>query len=67
MILETPSVNATDEEKEVFENQVNIFDGSFDDYVPSGSKISVGERRTIVAASTILVTLPAPTSSRRRK
>lgn len=56
---------STDEAKQEFEDQVNIFDGSHDDYVPLGSKITVGERRTIVAATTILMTLPTPTSRRR--
>ena len=64
--LETPAADASEEEKQAFEEQVNIFDGSHDDYVPLGSKISVGERRTIVAASTILMTLPTPSASRRR-
>lgn len=60
-----PAVNAPDEVKEEFEAQVNIFDGSHDDYVPVGSKVSVAERRTIVAATTILMTLPAPTRRTR--
>ena len=62
----TPPPDASDEEKAAFEEQVNIFDGSHEDYVPLGSTISVAERRTIVAASTILMTLPTPTASRRR-
>ena len=60
-----PAVNAPDEVKEEFEAQVNIFDGSHDEYVPVGSKVSVAERRTIVAATTILMTLPAPTRRTR--
>lgn len=55
----------TEDQKEAFEDQVNIFDGSHDDYVPLGSKITVGERRTLIAATTILMTLPTPTSRRR--
>lgn len=64
--LEAPPPDASDEEKQAFEEQVNIFDGTHDDYVPLGSKISVAERRTIVAATTILIALPSPTAARRR-
>jgi hypothetical protein len=64
--LEAPPADASEEEKQQFEEQVNIFDGSHDDYVPLGSKITVAERRTIVAATTILIALPSPTASRRR-
>ena len=56
---------STDEAKEEFENEVNIFDGSHDDYVPLGSKITVAQRRSIIAATTILMTLPTPTSRRK--
>ena len=55
-----PLVDAPDEVKKQFENETNIFDGSHDDYVPVGSTVSVAERRTIIAATTILMTLPAP-------
>lgn len=55
-----PLIDAPDEVKEQFENQTNIFDGSHDDYVPVGSTVSVAERRTIIAATTILMTLPSP-------
>lgn len=64
--MPTPAADASEEEKQAFEEQVNIFDGSHEDYVPLGSTITVAERRTIVAASTILMTLPTPTASRRR-
>jgi hypothetical protein len=57
---------ADEEEQQQFEEQVNIFNGAYDNYVPLGSKITVAERRTIIAASTILMTLPTPTASRRR-
>jgi hypothetical protein len=55
-----PVANAPEEVKEAYEEQVNIFDGAHEDYVPAGSTITVAERRTIVAATTILMTLPAP-------
>lgn len=56
----TPQIDAPDEVKQAFQQQVNIFDGSHDDYIPSGSTISVAQRRTIVAATTILIGLPSP-------
>ena len=34
--------------QEAFENTIDIF-GGFDDYVPTGSNIPVGERRTLIA------------------
>lgn len=59
-VVPEPVANAPEEVKEAYEEQVNIFDGAHEDYVPAGSTISVAERRTIVAATTILMTLPAP-------
>jgi hypothetical protein len=64
---DTPSVDATEEEKQAFEQQTNLFDGTHDDYVPLGSTITVAQRRTIVAATTILVMLPTPSSRIRRR
>ena len=55
-----PSKNASEKVKKAFESQVNVFDGSHDDYVPSGSTITVAERRVIVAATTVLFVLPVP-------
>lgn len=42
------------EVREEFQNQINIFEGTFDEYVPVDSKISVGERRVVVAVSAVL-------------
>jgi hypothetical protein len=57
--------NASDEVKEAFEEQINIFSGTFNSYVPTGSTISVGQRRAVIAATAVLsiVPLPVPTSS----
>lgn len=41
-----------------FENQINIFGGKFDSYVPLGSTVSVGTRKVIVAASGVLFMAP---------
>ena len=52
--LEAVSVALSDaptEVKEEFEDQVNVFEGSFDEYVPSGSTITVEERRVVVAVT----------------
>jgi len=55
-----PSKNASEEVKKAFEEQVNVFDGKHDDYVPSGSTVTVAQRRAIVAATTVLFVLPIP-------
>lgn len=50
----------SDEVKEVFEEEVNIFDGATDEYVPSGSTVSVAERRIIIAATAVVMAVPMP-------
>lgn len=56
---------APDQVKAQFESEINIFGGQFDSYVPLGSVISVGERRTVVAVS-VGVAVPAAAAARRR-
>ena len=59
--------DAPDEVKAEFESQIDVFSGQFDTYVPLGSVVDVGTRRTLVAVTaTTLVAIPAPTSSRRK-
>ena len=58
--------DAPAEVKEAFEEEINVFGGQFDTYVPTGSQISVGARRVVVAVSAVLVVAPAPVVSRRR-
>ena len=61
---------APDEVKEEFEAEVNVFSGDFDNYIPSGSKISVEDRRVVVAVTaTISASIAAPASGggRRRR
>lgn len=55
---------ADDDVKEVFEESVDIFGGDTEDYTPSGSRVTVEERRLLVAvsASTIAVS-GAPSAS----
>jgi len=45
--------NADDDVRGAFEDELNIFEGQFDTYVPLNSKIDVGERRTVVAVSVV--------------
>jgi hypothetical protein len=62
---------APDEVKQTFEQEVNVYSGQFDNYVPSGSVVSVGQRRVVVAVSAAtMIAAPAPVaagSSRRGK
>lgn len=60
-LLEAPT-----EVKEAFEEEINVFEGGFDEYVPTDSTISVGARRVVVAVTTVSFVLPAPVVSRRR-
>jgi len=46
--------------KDVFEEEVNIFEGGFDEYVPADSKIPVKARRVLVVATTAAFVLPSP-------
>lgn len=61
------------EVKEEFEDQINIFGGQFDVYVPIGSNINVGQRRVLVAATAVAFTMPSgaaaqgSNSAKRRK
>jgi hypothetical protein len=56
---------ADDEVKEEFEAEVNVFEGSFDEYVPEGSRVNVEDRRVLVAvtATTTVVAAASPAAS----
>lgn len=43
--------------RQAFENEINVFGGEFDTYVPTGSSVDVKTRRVIVAATTVLTTI----------
>ena len=58
---------APDEVKEQFEETINVFSGQFDTYVPSGSTVSVGTRRAVVAVTAVTFLLPAPAPTTRRR
>lgn len=51
--------------REAFEEQVDIFKEGLDDYVPVGSNIPVGQRRTIVAIGAAITAAGASTRMRR--
>jgi uncharacterized membrane protein YgcG len=51
--------NAPTEVKEAFEEEIDIYGDGFDEYVPTGSEIPVGERRTLIAATAALATAAA--------
>ena len=60
--------DADAETKEEFEAEVNVFEGAFDDYLAEGQNVTVGERRTIVAATAVVTTVatqirPQPTTT----
>jgi hypothetical protein len=58
--------DAPTEVREAFEEEINVFEGGFDEYVPTNSTISVGARRVVVAVTTVSFILPAPVVSRRQ-
>lgn len=55
---------APTEVREAFEDTIDVFGEGFDDYVPLGSNIPVGTRRTLIAAGAALAV--AASSVRRR-
>jgi len=69
--LEAVSValsEAPTEVKKEFESQVNVFSGSFNKYVPAGSRVDVGTRRTVVAVTaTVSAAAAAPAGGGRRR
>ena len=50
---------APTEVREAFENKVDIFKNALDTYVPTGSKVPVGERRALIAIGAALTTAAA--------
>jgi len=57
--------SAPSEVREAFEDQIDIFKEGLDDYVPVGSNIPVGTRRTLVAVGAAITAAGA--SSRMRQ
>ena len=57
--------DAPTEVRESFEEEVDVFKAGFDDYVPIGSTIPVGERRTLIAVTAGITLAAAGTRIRR--
>lgn len=49
--------NAPEEVKNAFEETIDVYSEGLDDYVPVGSNIDVGTRRSLLAATTVLSTV----------
>lgn len=50
--------DATEEVRAAFEEQINVFGGKFNKYVPIGSVINVGQRKVLIAATGVLFVAP---------
>lgn len=50
--------NAPVEIRAAFESAINIFDGKTDTYIPIGSNISIGTRRTVVVTTAFMIAMP---------
>lgn len=57
--------NAPTAVRRAFEDNINIFGGNTDTYVPLGSSVPVRTRRVIIASS-VLVMAPPPTKAKRK-
>lgn len=57
--------NAPESVRKALENNVNVFGGKLDSYVPVGSAISVAERRVVVAAAAALAAAPIAATTRK--
>jgi hypothetical protein len=56
--------SASEEVREAFEEEIDIFAGNTDTYVPVGSSIPVSQRRSLIAITTVM--MAAPVVTRRR-
>jgi hypothetical protein len=56
---------APTEVKKKFELEINIFGGGLDNYVPVGSTVSVGERRTLVVVGAVMTAMPVLASRKK--
>jgi hypothetical protein len=51
--------------KKKFESEINIFGGGLDNYVPTGSTIPVGQRRTLVITGAVMTAMPVLSGRRK--
>lgn len=56
---------APTEVRQAFEDKVDLFKAGFDDYVPLGSNIPIGTRRTLIAVTAGITLAAAGTRMRR--
>lgn len=59
--------DAPAEVKQAFQEAVNVFGGQFDSYVPTGSTVPVGTRRTLIAVTTATFAASTPMSRKNKK
>jgi hypothetical protein len=59
--------SAPPEVKEEFEEEVNVFSGQFDNYIPNNSVVSVGTRRTLIATTASVAMVAAAPTPRRKQ
>ena len=50
---------APSEVKDAFESAVDVYGAGFDEYVPEGSSVDVGTRRSVIAVTTVMATVAA--------
>ena len=60
-------VNAPDEVKKAFEEEIDVFSGKVDTYVPTGSTVSVATRRIIIGSTSLVLVFATPVPVARRK
>ena len=58
--------DAPAEVKKAFQEAVNVFGGQFDSYVPTGSTVPVGTRRTLIAVTTATFAASTPISRKKQ-
>ena len=66
LVLAEVLTNASDAVKSAFQNKINVFSGKFDTYVPTGSVVSVGQRRVLNAVVGTLMAVPVAAAPTRR-
>lgn len=54
---------ASEEVKDLFESEVNVYAEGLDEYVPVGSTVTVGTRRVIIATTGLLISMPTMTTT----
>lgn len=57
---------APTEVREAFEEEINVFGGQTDNYVPLGSVVPVEQRRVLIAISAVAMVAPVTVTSRRK-